>query len=317
MVLVLVTTRARADVQVVVSQPSPEHELAAGKLVTELRSEGYVVQWVSYPAETPCTRTTATAHAPSASGIWIELGSSGAEPEVTATICYRPPLGALDRARVTAPLDDPQRLAIITVEAVNGLRSAPRPAEMPPRKAAATDGAPLNAWQPRRAQLGVGAATVLDVTGAGPVIGAELRLAVSLDEALAMQAEVFVPALAAREVGVDRTLWLRAAWVRLGLRRRWLLAQAELDASLAVGSALVWARSDPRPPLVGTTALAATALFSAGLGFVYPRESLVDFYVQAHASRLVPDVKLTTDRDHTRPFGALLLDAALGLETRW
>ena len=315
--MVLVATHAWADLEVTVSQPSPENELAARKLVTELRSEGYSVHWLSYPVETPCA-PSASSRVSAAAGIWIELGSTGAQRDVAAIICYRPTLGPVDRATVSAPFNDPQRLAIVAVEALNGMRSAPRQVDGPARAAAPSERGPCDACELRRsALLAVGASGVLDVTGAGPLLGAEIRLASSLNRALAAEAEVFLPVLAAREVGADRILWVRTAWLRLALRHRWPAGRAELNADVALGSALVWARSEPEPPLVGTTALTPAALLSAGFGFVYPREAPFGFYANIHASRLVPYVKLTIDDDHTRAFGALLLDGALGLEMRW
>jgi hypothetical protein len=299
---------------VIVSQPSPEHDAAAAKLVAELRSEGYFVQWLSYPANAPCDDPARAAAAPSR-GIWIEVTSAAQPGQVAAIICYRPTPGALDQTRVSAPLDDPQRIAIAAVEALNGLRSGPRRAPAPERRPPEDAASP--AATPALGRALVGGAVVFDATGVGPVFGAEIALFSSFAGDWSAGIDAFVPVTAAEDIGPDRTLRLRAASVRLGLRRDWALNRAQIFGSLEGGPALVWATSEPTPPLIGTTKLAAAAMVSLAAGFVYPSDSLAFVHVRAGVSRLIPEVRLQIDANDFHPFGRVLLDASLGFGLRW
>lgn len=313
MALLLTCEVARAQLSVVVSQPSPEHDVAAAKLVAELRSEGYFVQWLSYPAQAPCDDPTHASAAPS-SGIWIELISAPQAGKVAAIICYRPAPGALDQAKIAAPLDDPERVAIATVEALNGLRSGPRRAPAIEHKVA-EDVAPLppSPW----GKAVVGGAVMLDPTGVGPVFGVEIGLSSSLGGDWSAGLDAYLPVVPAEEVTADRTLRLRAASIRVALRRAWTLNRAQILAMLEAGPTLVWATSEPRAPLIGTTQLAAGAVVGLAAGFVYPSSSPAFVHVRAGIARLFPEVRLQIDANDFRPFGRILLDASLGFGLHW
>lgn len=314
MALALAGAVARAELPVVVSQPSPEHDAAAAKLVAELRSEGYFVQWLSYPANTPCDDPARAAAAPS-SGIWIEVTSAAQPGKIAAIICYRSAPGALDQARITAPLDDPERVAIATVEALNGLRSGPRRTpsiERPP----AEDIAPFPPASGGGRAL-VGSAVMLDPTGVGPVVGVEIGFFSSFAGDWSAGIDAFLPAIPAEETTPDRKLRLRAASIRLGLRRAWSLNRAQIFATLEGGPALVWASSEPTSPLIGTTQLAAGAVVALDAGLIYPSDSAAFVHVRAGVSRLFPEVRLKIDANDFRPFGRVLLDASLGFGLHW
>jgi hypothetical protein len=308
---------ARAGTPVVLSQPSPEHGRAASKLVAELRTDGYSVQWLSYPAGDPCSDRNNRAASP-APGLWIELGAAAEPGNVTASICYVPGAGAFDRTKVSAPLDDPERLAIVTVEAINGFLSGPHslPNEIrpPPVEDIMVERPPSTFG---RSLLFAGAAAVTDATGAGPVMGAQIGLVSSFNRLWAFGVDAFLPAVAATETGADRTLDVRSAWLRLSIRHSWPVGNAELVASVGSGPALVWANARPLLPLVGSTRLATTAIVSAGGAFVYPRQGPFALYLDTRVSRLLPAVKLKIDSSSTRSFGQLLIDATAGLGIRW
>lgn len=309
----LTSSPARAELPVTLSQPSPEYGTAATQLVAELRAEGYVVQWLTYVAVSPCS----DARPNSASGIWIELGPAAQQSDVTITICYRPVSRTADQTRVVAPLDPPRRLAIATVEALHGLRAGPRPGPTAMRQEIIEMTPSISPPEPLRAAFLLGLAFVTDPTGAGPVPGVELGLLSPLHRHFAVEVNAFIPAAAAKETGADRTLRLRTAWLRAGVRWTWALASIELFASVGAGAALVWAASEPTPPLLGTTRLAAAALVSAGVGLTYPHDSLFSVFVQAHGSRLFPKIDLRVDALSTRAFGNLLLDGAFGVAIGW
>jgi hypothetical protein len=306
---------ARAGMPIVLSQPSPEHERAAAKLVAELRTDGYSVRWLSYPASEPCTDRDARDRSPVA-GLWIELGPATQPGNVTASICYVPGVGTSDQTKVSAPIDDPERLAIITVEAINGLLSGPHALPNATRKPV-EDAIAESPPSTFRSLVFVGGAAVIDATGSGPVIGTQIGLVSSFNRRWAFGVDAFLPAVAATETGADRTLDVRSAWLRLSIRHSWPVGNAELVASVASGPALVWASGQPLPPLIGSTRIAITAVVSAGGAFVYPSHGPFALYLETNASRLIPSVKLKMDSSSTRSFGQILIDATAGVGLSW
>jgi hypothetical protein len=289
------------------------------RLLEELRSDGYEVRQVSTDAS-PCTIQPPAPAMPapteSEPTAWITIELNQASGELVAAICYVAPRGAPERTVLRVPADDPRRFALATVEALNGLAARPRrleetrAASAPPAERAAALGAGMSA-------LAVNAALEVDAAGGRPLVGTLVGLDTDLGEGLSLSLEIFGSVQQTTARGRDRELSLGAAWARLGPRMSWVARPLRLGLSLQAGAALVWARAETTPPLIGTTEQTAAALLATGFSLECPADTL--FYLRAAggATRLVPSVELALGDGLSRSFGELLIEMNLGVGVRW
>jgi hypothetical protein len=296
------------------------HGQHATRLLAELQHDGYSVEWQPAGAGSPCSddlpQSAAPRPADARAGAWIGLEAAAVPDQLLLTICHLGAGGAPEHVSLRVPADDPQRLALAAVEALNGLAAKPRP------KAALLSTPPLP--EPRRAGSGVGvaalfasAALVVDASAGRPMVGASAGLAAPLSEPLSLELSAFVPFRQTTAQGVDRELSLGAAWARIGPRLAWVAAPLRLGLSLQGGPALIWASAETTPPLIGTTERTTSAMLSAGVWLECPDASTVHLRAAGRASRLVPSVELELGDGSRRSFGELLVEMDIGIGVRW
>ena len=233
-------------------------------------------------------------------------------------MCYAAPGGGVDVASLRAPAEDPRRLALAAVEALNGLRArapaagarAVAPAPAPP--------AAMPSGERRSAALFASAVLVLQPAGGGPLVGSDVGVDVILGPHVALELSVFVPLRATEFRGVRRELSIEAAWARLGPRLAWALPPLRFGASAHVGPALIWASADTEDPsLLGTTEVARAAQVAGGLWLESPDDEVFYFRATAMASRLLPSIEVELGDGSVQRLGQVLLETGIGAGVRW
>ena len=302
---------------------------AAARLSAELRSEGHQLRFVSHPVG-PCSRGGGDADgggalagepAPPAYPLplaSIEIALDRERGELVARVCYAAPSGGVDVTSLRAPADDPRRLALAAVEALNGLQ-ARAPALAAPASAPAPVPPPAPPSGERRsASLFASAVLVLQPTEGGPLVGSDVGVDVDLGPHLGLELSVFVPLRETEFRGVRRELSVEAAWARLGPRVAWALPPLRFGASAQVGPALIWASAKTEDPsLLGTTELARAALVAGGLWLESPDDEVFYFRATAMASRLFPSIDVELGDGSVQRFGQILLETGIGAGLRW
>lgn len=303
---------ARAEaLRVLLAPPPPAAGAAMQRIHAELEQYGYDVAW-AIDAVTPCmAEPSARSSAP---GAWISVGLDASATRTLATICLSGPRASPEQTSIAAPLADPRQLALATLEALNGLLAPPiPPAPIAPPLAAPAP--PAHRAAPTAAL--VQSSVAFDVLGGPPVIGAGVALDVSIEGALSLELDAFVPVRASVERGAQRELSLNVAWLRLGPRLSWRLAPFRLGVSLEAGAALLWAKARTTPPLIGTVDVAPAGIVSSGTWLEYPDASPLFFRVAGRVSRLLPSIDLELGTGTAVPFGEFLIDGGIGFGVRW
>jgi hypothetical protein len=318
-----------AGVTVAIQYVDVEQREFADRLVSELASEGYVVESRAVNEPTPCDPNGAKLVSVGASAkAWIRLSEDPQGGEtVVATICYLGALPFLQQASSSAPKSDPRKLALAAAEALNGLRSkVPLPALESEPKAARTEPPDKQAAQE-------------PIVRSVPVT---LRNSVMLGGALMHNAPEFpiVPAVTTgANLGVTRSasllfdaLWpvgsaelespevsarVRTAWLRIGPRLRWAADDFDVSGALLAGPALSWATAVARSPRAGAADVTAGAVLSVKALAEYPRRTAIFAFVSASASALMPGVRVNLGDDAFMPLGAWPIEASIGLGARW
>lgn len=298
------------SLHVFLAPPPAAVDAAVQRISAELEQSGYDVVWAT-DSVSPCTAGARTQAPP---GAWISVEPDASSNQTLATICFWKPGASPERASIAAPVADHRQLALATLEALNGLLAAPIahttiPALPSPALSPARDATPAAAL--------AHTSLAFDVFGGPPVIGAGVALDVSLDPALSLELDSFVPLRASEERGQERELSLNVAWMRVGPRLSWQVAPVRLGVSFDVGAALLWARARTTPPLIGTVDVTPAAIVSGGAWLEYPAESAMFFRFGGRVSRLLPSVELELGTGAALPFGELLIDCGIGVGVRW
>jgi len=291
-----------------VAPPSAEGAEATSRTFVELQSEGYAVSWATDGAS-PCTNANNADVAPRGSA-WIAVHVDAAAGTIVASLCFVALQGTFEATSIAAPADDPRRLALATVEALNGLRTRPPPRERPQVRT-------TEAIEPLPSALFAEPSMVLEAFGGRPLIGAGFGFNAAIQGTLRLQLDGFVPLRSSEARGDQRELSLNAAWARFGPHLALRSAPLLVGASLQAGLAVIWASARTTPPLVGTTDITQAALFSAGAWLECPDASAVYFRASANASHLLPTVELELGNGAAQPFGKLLVDLGIGVGVRW
>ena len=319
---VATTSRAAAEVHVSVQYDSEERVELARRLGSELESEGYVVELSATNVASPCDAKGAEPLVPGDIRAWIRLGPapSGGDNTV-ASICYLGSLPFLQQASATAPRSDPRQLAVVTAEALNGLRSKVSPAmaesEGPQRRepapSAATEAVPATSLANSLA-LGVGVLGNAPGYPAAPSV--TLRASLGMSAAADLVVDALLPTTGAEVASTQMTATLRAAWLRVGPRVRWAAGAFDLSGAVLAGAAISWATAVAVPPRIGTTDISPGALFSLATAVEYPRRSPVFASASASASLLLPGLR-TNLGEGDSPRGSFPLEAGIALGARW
>ncbi|HEX5098178.1 MAG TPA: hypothetical protein VFV94_01705 [Polyangiaceae bacterium] len=315
------TSRAAAEVHVSVQYDSEERVELARRLGSELESEGYVVDLSATSGASPCEAKGTEPLVTGDSRAWIRLGPapSGGDDTV-ASICYLGSLPFLQQASASAPGSDPRQLAVVTAEALNGLRSKVSPAmaesELPQRREASPSAADLSPATPLANELSLGVAVLGNAPGYPAAPSATLRASLGVSAAADLVVDALVPTTGAEVTSPQMTATLRTAWLRVGPRLRWAAGDFELSGAVLAGAAISWATAVAVPPRIGTTDISPGALFSLAAAVEYPRRSPVFASVSASGSALVPGLRTNLGEGES-PRGSWPLEAGIALGARW
>jgi hypothetical protein len=318
-----------ADVTVSIQYTGETQREFAERLVSELSSEGYVVESKAVEEPTPCDVNGAKlVSVGTGARAWIRLGEDPAGSEtVVATICYLGALPFLQQASSSAPKSDPRMLALAAVEALNGLRSkvpAHSPEEAREAPPAEQPAVPVTKKTSERAEdaaprnsVTLGGAVMLNAPEF-PVVpafitGANLGIAPSA----ALSIDALLPVGGAELESPDVTAKVRTAWFRLGPRLHWAAGDFDISGALLAGPAVSWATAEARAPLAGTTDVTAGAVVSVKTNIDYPRRTPIFAFLGASASALLPGIRVKLDGSVSEPLGAFPLEASVGLGARW
>jgi hypothetical protein len=308
------------SLHVYLTPPPAGGDAATRRIFAELEQSGYVVAWAT-DGVSPCG-AGARAEEARPPGAWISVELDAASHQAVARVCFWRAGASPELASTAAPAADHRQLALATVEALNGLLATPlpsAPAPAPPVAAPVPPPVPVPVPLPEPAPAAwlVHTSLAFDVFGGPPVIGAGVVFDVSLDSALSLELDSFVPLRASEVSGEQRELSLNVAWLRVGPRFSWQWAPVRLGVSLDAGAALLWAKARTTPPLVGTVDLAPAAIVSSGAWLEYPDESPLFFRIGGHVSRLLPSIELELGTGTALPFGEFLVDCGIGFGVRW
>jgi hypothetical protein len=322
LVLVGMEGRARAEVHVSIQYDSEQRVELARRLVSELESDGYTVEISAQPVSSPCE---AKGGAPIVSGdtrAWIRIGAApdGSENAVV-TICYLGSVPFLQQALASAPGSDPRQLAVVTAEALNGLRSKVSPAKATvavPERQESSPGAPPEPSRFRgpvnSLELGAGVLGNAPDYPAAPVV--VLRANLGIDSAAGLWIDAVVPTSGADLTGAQMTATVRTGWMRVGPRVGGAVGDFELSGALLAGAAITWATAVATPPRIGTADVSPSAVFSLAAALEYPRRSTLFACASASASALLPGLRVDLGNGDA-PLGAWPLEAAIALGARW
>lgn len=319
--LIMAEGRAGAELRVSVQYDSEERVELVRRLVSELESEGYAVEITPQPSASPCEAQGSDAIVTGDSRAWIRIGAApDGSDKATVSICYLGSLPFLQQASASAPASDPRQLAVVTAEALNGLRSKVSPvkpaAALPERASPPSSSAEPLGSPPLVNSVALGAGVLGNAPHypAAPVV--MLRANVGITSAAALVLDGVLPTSGAELASAQVTATVRTGWLRVGPRLTWAVGDFDLSGALLAGAAVTWATAVAVPPRVGTADVAAGALFSLAAAVEYPRRSPVFASATASASALLPGLRLNLG-DGDAPYGGWPLEAAIALGVRW
>ena len=330
-VLLSVTLSANAHaaaVTVSIHYAAEEQREFADRLVSELSSEGYVVESHAVDEPTPCDANGAKLVSVGAyARAWIRLSEDPQGGEtVVATICYLGALPFLQQASSSAPKSDPRKLALAAAEALNGLRSkVPPPApESESRAARAEPSTPATKEPMARTDAAtlqnsvmLGGAMLLNAPEFPIVPAVTTGANLGVTRSASLLVDALWPASGAELESPGVTATVRTAWLRLGPRLRWAADDFDLSGALLAGPALSWATAVARAPRAGAADVTAGAVLSVKTLAEYPRRTAIFAFASASASALLPGVRVKLDESVSEPLGAFPLEASIGLGARW
>jgi hypothetical protein len=241
---------------------------------------------------------------------------------IRAIICYRGVGGAPLQTLAVAPQGELEGFALKIAEALNGLRAnATLPATR--RTAASTrEGPPSVPGEPAphgedpRGSLAILATALSDATSPSPLFGASVAVDLPATRTTGFSAETYLTLSPLRVENGEVRVAARVAWLRLGMRKRFLLSAVNVDVSAMLGPAVTWATADAVAPRIGSSDLTLGGLLSLGAQLEFPRDSSLFLRAAARASSLLPSVRFQLGSERTEPYGRLFLEGSLGLGVR-
>lgn len=314
---------AKGEVLVSVQVDSEARRPLAERVVSELESEGYAVK-LDESGASPCETSGAqVVPVGRETRAWVRLTQSPAgDDTVVASICYLGALPFLQQAASSAPSSDPQKLAVATAEALNGLRS-----KLPPvvgesavavRRAEAR---PSPAPEPARSgvvnRVAFRAALLVELPDYPAAPGAMFGATLGLGTHAGLMLDALVPVGGAELESSALTATVRTAWLRLGPRLDWALGDFELSGALLAGPAITWATAVARAPRAGTADVSPGVVLSVAALAEYPRRAKVFACASTSASALLPGSRVDLADGRPAPRGSFPLEASLGLGARW
>jgi hypothetical protein len=319
---IMTVEHASAQVRVSLQYDSEQRVELARRVVSELESEGYTVEISANAGPSPCEAKGAHELVPGDTRAWLRLAADPAGGDAAVvSICYLGSLPFLQEASARAQSSEPAQLAVMTAEALNGLRSkvSPAKADRAPTEPRDTTPTPSTASQPsttpmNSVALGAGVLGNAPHYPAAPVV--VLRANLGVTSAVGVVVDGLVPTSGVELASTSMTATVRTGWLRVGARFGWAAGDFELSGALLAGAAVTWATAIASPPRIGTADVSAGALFSLSAALEYPRRSPVFACASASASALVPGLRLNLG-DGSAPRGAWPLEAVLAVGARW
>jgi hypothetical protein len=317
-----------AGVTVSIQYTGEEEREFADRLVSELSSEGYVVESRAVDEPTPCDANGAKLVSVGANAkAWIRLSEDPERAEtVVATICYLGALPFLQQASSSAPKSDPRKLALAAAEALNGLRSkVPLPVpEFEQRAPPAVPATPITKEAVARTDAAtlensvlLGGALMLNAPDFPIVPGVTTNANLGVTRSVSLLVDALWPVSGAELESPEVTAKVRTAWLRIGPRLRWAAGDFDLSGALLAGPALSWATAVARAPRAGAADVTAGAVLSIKALAEYPRRTAIFAFASASASVLLPGARVKLDGSVSEPLGTFPLEASIGLGARW
>lgn len=320
--LVLTERHASAQVRVSLRYDSEDRVELARRLVSELESEGYTVEISAEGGPSPCETRGAQELVTGDTRAWLRLGADPAGGDAAVvSICYLGSLPFLQEASARAPGSEPAQLAVMTAEALNGLRSKVSPAKVERALPEPRENTPSPSLEPHASTtlvnsvaLGAGVLGNAPHYPAAPVV--VLRANLGITPSFGFVVDGLLPTSGVELASASLTATVRTGWLRAGTRFGWAAGDFEISGALLAGAAVTWATATALPPRIGTADVSAGALFSLAAALEYPRRSPVFACASGSASALVPGLRLNLG-EGSAPRGAWPLEAVLAVGARW
>jgi len=270
----------------------------------------------------PCEAKGAQEIATGDTRAWLRIGADPAGGDAAVvSICYLGSLPFLQEASARASSSEPAQLAVMTAEALNGLRSNVSPAKADGALPERRDTTPSPAIEAHPSTtpvnsvaLGAGVLGNAPHYPAAPVV--VLRANLGITSSFGFVVDGLVPTSGVDLASASLTATVRTGWIRVGTRFGWAAGDFELSGALLAGAAVTWATATAVPPRIGTADVSAGALFSLAAALEYPRRSPLFACASGSASALVPGLRLNLG-DGYAPRGAWPLEAVLAVGARW
>lgn len=322
----LVTPPAWAGDRVSITYSGVELRPVAERLASELRTDGHAVTIAENEEPSPCENPLASS-GPSDAAAWVRLTNDPGDGDgMIASICVRSTVALLERVSSRGDRAQPERFALATAEALNGLRAQVpvlSSREAPSVATSSADGAPLtestsaDAMTRSDNQLSLAQTAWLDLADLPPLWGGALAAELAVSDRVHVAFDTFIPISSIELTHEDTLVTLRAAWVRSGLGLRWEAGDARVGASLLGGAAITWARAEASAPRVGAADAKLGALVTLGATLEYPSRSRIFLLAAARASGIFPAVRVAVASDTSKTLGPLLAEGALGVGLRF
>jgi hypothetical protein len=239
-----------------------------------------------------------------------------------ASICYLGSLPFLQHASASAPGSDPGQLAVVTAEALNGLRSKVSPATEHPQLPQHSEVPPTPLAEPFRTNslvnsmvLGVGLLINAPDFPAAP--GVVLRANLGWSSSVALVVDALFPTSGADLASPQVAATVRTAWLRVGPRWGWEAGEFDLSGAVLAGAAITWATATAAPPRIGSVDVSPGALLSLAAAVEYPKRSPIFASASASASALLPGLRLSLGDGEAAPRGSWPLEGSIALGARW
>jgi len=301
----------------------------AERLASELGTDGYTVELGPRDEPSPCEKPLAPGGASevSSEAAWVRLSPDPNDASaVVAAICVRSTVALLERVASRGERSEPERFALATAEALNGLRAkvpvmssrnAPDVAAPSPERASRSDGASRDTPSSGNNQLALTQTALLDLAELPPLWGGALAAELAVSSNVRVAFDTFVPVSSVELANEDARVTLRAAWVRTGISWSWLAGDARVGAALLAGPALTWASAEARAPRVGAADAKLGALLTLATTLEYPSHSRVFLLAAFRASGLFPAVRVAVATDTSKALGPLVAESSLGVGVRF
>ena len=323
----LVSAPARADSKVSIHYDSAHQLELARRLASELASEGYAVEIESGPQASPC-EPGERERLPEAqpSSVWIRLEAAEAPNDTVVSICYLGALPFLQQVTTSGSSDDPQKLALSSAEALNGLRArippiataanapAAPPSPAPARAPSQTQHEPS---APSRSSASIGPALLFTLPDFPAAPGVEARVTLGVARRVGLTFDVFVPVLGSELASDVVTATARTTWLRVGPRFVWSTDEVALSTALLAGPALTWATGVADVPRAGGADVSPGAVVSLVQYTEYPARTSWFSSATVSASALLPGARVKLWDGEPSPRGSFPIVASVGLGKRW